>query len=121
MPWTKEEFPDSMKNLKDEIRDKAIEIANKLVEDGYEDDRAIPIAISQSKEWYDRRSGEISTDITHHLTPHENGWLLKSKDDSERHVFETKVSAMKRIKEISEERAIKVMIHDSDGKFQEVY
>ncbi len=121
MPWTKKDFPDSMKNLQDIIREKAIEIANSLVEDGYGEDRAIPIAISQAKEWYERRGGRISTDITHHLIPSEDGWLLKSTDDKERLDFDTKEEAMTRIKELSEEKPIKVMIHDSDGKFQKVY
>ncbi len=32
MPWTNKDFPDSMKNLKEAIRAKAIEIANRLVD-----------------------------------------------------------------------------------------
>ncbi|MDW7658406.1 MAG: hypothetical protein SCM11_14655 [Bacillota bacterium] len=50
MPWTMNNFPDSMKNFEEDARVKAIEIANKLVEDGYDDGRAIAIAISQAKE-----------------------------------------------------------------------
>lgn len=53
MPWDKENYPDSMKNLERPVKEKAIEIANALVEEGYEDDRAIPIAISQAKKWGD--------------------------------------------------------------------
>jgi uncharacterized protein YdaT len=40
-----------MKNLPVRVRHKAIEVANALLEDGYEESRAIPIAISQAKEW----------------------------------------------------------------------
>ncbi|MBP2028921.1 uncharacterized protein YdaT [Acetoanaerobium pronyense] len=59
MPWSKNDFPDAMKNLEKPVRDKAIEIANSLLEDGYEEGRAIPIAISKAKEWYENREGDI--------------------------------------------------------------
>lgn len=51
MPWSKSNYPDSMKNMEPEVREKAIDIANTLVEDeGYEEGRAIAIAQSQAKE-----------------------------------------------------------------------
>jgi uncharacterized protein YdaT len=53
MPWTWQRYPDSMKNLPVRVRHKAIEIANALLEDGYEEGRAIPIAIAQAKEWHE--------------------------------------------------------------------
>ncbi len=53
MPWTKNDYPDSMKNLDKKVRDKAIDIANALLEEGYEEGRAIPIAIDKAKEWAD--------------------------------------------------------------------
>lgn len=121
MAWTKKDFPDSMKNLKEDVRNKSIEIANRLLEDGYEEGRAISIAISQAKEWYDNRGGSISADVTHHLIPHEEGWLLKSLEDEDDMAFETKEDAMSEVRKISKEKKIKVMIHDSEGKFQDVY
>ncbi len=120
MPWTKKDYPDAMKNLEEEIRNKAIEIANRLSKDGYDDDRAIPIAISQAEQWYENQGGKISSSITHHLFPGESGWILKTKDGKESDHFDTKQEAMDRIKVLSSKKAIKVMIHDSEGKFQEV-
>ena len=55
MPWTQNDYPDSMKNLGEETRKKAIEIANSLLEEGYNEGRAIPIAISQAEKWADHR------------------------------------------------------------------
>ncbi len=50
MPWSKDNYPDSMKNLKPGIRNKAIRIANALLEEKkMEEGRAISIAISQAK------------------------------------------------------------------------
>ncbi|PLR98861.1 hypothetical protein [Bacillus sp. T33-2] len=52
MPWTQDDYPVSMKNLDPKVRNKAIEIANALVEDEkYEDGKAIPIAIDKAKEY----------------------------------------------------------------------
>ena len=38
------------------VKKKAIEIANAMVDEGYDESRAIPIATSQAKEWADNRS-----------------------------------------------------------------
>lgn len=57
MAWTRKDFPDSMKNLDVKIRNKAIEIANALVEkEEMNEGKAIPIAISKAKEWADNQS-----------------------------------------------------------------
>ena len=53
MPWNMTDYPPSMKNLEELVRKKAIAIGNALLSDGYPDDRAIPIAIKQAKEWYE--------------------------------------------------------------------
>lgn len=51
MPWNKKNYPSSMKNLDKKVRDKAIEIANALIEkEEMDDGTAIPIAISKAKE-----------------------------------------------------------------------
>ena len=47
-----------MKNLAPLIRKKAIDIGNALLADGYPDDRAIPIAISQAEKWYQEASAQ---------------------------------------------------------------
>lgn len=51
MPWTKEDYPASWKNFDEVTRLKAIDIANALLEEGYEEGRAIPIATAKAKEW----------------------------------------------------------------------
>ena len=51
MAFDRRNYPNSMKNLDKIVRDKAIDIANAMLEDGYDEDNAIPIAIAQAKEW----------------------------------------------------------------------
>ncbi len=54
MPWDETHFPPSMQNLPAAVRSKAIEIANALLEEGYDDGSAIRIAIVKAKEWAER-------------------------------------------------------------------
>lgn len=51
MPWNETYFPRSMIHLSPLARAKAIEIANALLIEGYEEGRAIRIAIAQAKRW----------------------------------------------------------------------
>lgn len=56
MPWTLERFPPSMERLPDQVREKAIEIANALLEEGMEEGKAIRIAIAKAKQWAERHA-----------------------------------------------------------------
>ncbi|MBT33737.1 MAG: hypothetical protein CMO01_29080 [Thalassobius sp.] len=53
MPWNKKEYPNSMKNLKPRVRNKAIEIGNAIMDEGKMKDegRIIATSISKAKEW----------------------------------------------------------------------
>ena len=55
MPWNESSYPRSMEHLPPLVRSKAIDIANALLKDGYEDGMAIRIAIARAKEWAERR------------------------------------------------------------------
>ena len=46
--------------------EKAIEIANAMVDEGYEEGRAIPIATSQAKEWKENASKEEIDQLMKH-------------------------------------------------------
>jgi uncharacterized protein YdaT len=59
MPWNESYFPRSMLNLSPTTRAKAIEIANALREEGYEEGRAIRIAIAQAKRWVGHERSDI--------------------------------------------------------------
>jgi len=51
MPWTYDRYPPSMQHLPEAVREKAIEIANALLEEGMDEGKAIRIAIAKAKEW----------------------------------------------------------------------
>jgi uncharacterized protein YdaT len=57
VPWNESYFPRSMANLPPMVRAKAVEIANALLAQGYDEGRAIRIAIAQAKRWAARFDG----------------------------------------------------------------
>jgi len=61
MPWTSTYYPVSMKNLAPVVREKAIAIANALLEAGRPEGQAIRIAIVRAKEWASRHEASSMT------------------------------------------------------------
>jgi len=65
VPWTVERYPASMKNLPPVVREKAILIANALLEAGHPEGQSIRIAIARAKLWAEQRgivdAGELAT------------------------------------------------------------
>lgn len=51
MPWSSAYYPPSMKNLPLPVREKAIEIANALLEEGTDEGKAIRIAVAKAWQW----------------------------------------------------------------------
>lgn len=62
MPWSTRDYPTSMKNLTAEVRHKAIDVANALLDEGYEEGRAIVIATAQAEKWAKNRHQKIRKD-----------------------------------------------------------
>jgi len=50
MPWTPERYPPAMRNLDDATRAKAIEIANALLREGFDEGAAIRVAIATARQ-----------------------------------------------------------------------
>ena len=55
MPLGAFDYPPAMSQFPEVIREKASEIANALLEEGYDEGRAIRIVIAKAKEWAVRR------------------------------------------------------------------
>ena len=51
MPWNADFFPASMKHLPPPVREKAIDIANALLDERMDEGKAIRIAIARAKDW----------------------------------------------------------------------
>ncbi|WP_085505457.1 DUF2188 domain-containing protein [Thalassobacillus devorans] len=146
MPWDKNDYPSSLKNLNSAVRNKAIDIANAMLDEGYDENRAIPIATSQAKEWYDNASQkEINEmkdvddkelkerdeedkqydnrpellDRGEHVVAHDDGWAVQAKGAKKPdQVFDNKDEAIQRAKEIAENKGTKAVIHKKNGDVQ---
>ncbi|MGI8314803.1 DUF2188 domain-containing protein [Halobacillus mangrovi] len=147
MPWDSNDYPSSFKNLDTAVRKKAIDIANAMIDEGYEEGRAIPIATEQAKEWYDNadekeinRVKQMSDselkgrdpedqqyenrpellDKGEHVVSHEDGWAVQAEDAKQpSNVYEKKEDAVERAEEIAQNKGTQVVIHKRDGNIQD--
>ncbi len=107
MPWTKTDYPVSMKNLPAAVRNKAIEIANALLkETEMEEGIAIATAVSRAKDWAVNHGKKAEapagttqkTDVKKHgedqyVVPTEEGWAVR-KEKGRKKEFDTKKEAV---------------------------
>lgn len=134
MPWTKKDYPNSMKNLSGSVRNKAIEIGNALVEEGnMKEGIAIATAISRAKDWAaghhknaKSNSRSKTTDKKHHgydqyVIPTEKGWAVKREGASRNQYFDTKNEAISMGKERAKKHNASVTIQRKDGTIQNRY
>jgi uncharacterized protein YdaT len=55
MPWSKQYYPPAMENLSPIVREKSIEVANALLEEGHDERFCIRVGIARAHEWAARR------------------------------------------------------------------
>lgn len=142
MPWTLNDYPNSMKNLAKAKRKKAIDIANAMTEEGYDEDRAIPIAIEQAKEWYDKASekerrtyleeGNVKKhDKKDSSNPalldedelvfwKDNQWAVQSKQaKTASKLFDRKEDAIQYGKKVAKNKGTNLVVYLQDGSIDE--
>lgn len=135
MPWTKNDYPDAMKNLPREVREKSIEIANALLDEKNMDEGiAIATAISRAKDWAANRGKETesqsadsrTTDVKEHgedryVIPHqEHQWAIKN-EGSERaeKIFTNKMEAVQQARKEARQANASLTIQKRDGRVQQ--
>ncbi|MFP7233275.1 DUF2188 domain-containing protein [Bacillus subtilis] len=143
MPWSMKDYPASLKNLEKPVKKKAIDIANAMIDEGYEEGRAIPIATSKAKEWAENAyKEEIDDFLKHddeterdkdsirsndpelmdkaeHVIKHKDGWAVKAEDAKRvSEIKDTKKEAIERAKEIAANKGTDVIVHLADGSVQ---
>lgn len=133
MPWTMKDYPESWKNLDRLERRKAIDIGNAMLEDGYKESEVIPIATSQAEKWYKNASEKDLEKLQHQsVTQHEKSssanpklnkhdvhvyyeddmWKVKTETAQQAYdTFRNKEEAVKRAKEIAENKNTNVITH----------
>ncbi|CDQ41016.1 MULTISPECIES: DUF2188 domain-containing protein [Virgibacillus] len=145
MPWTRTDYPSSMKNLEAITKKKAIDIANSMLDEGYEESRAIPIAIEQAKQWRKQASTEEINQYKNngkptkrssegkqyennperleegeHVVAHEGGWAVRSSNGKKpSNVFQDKHGAIQRARKIAKNKGTYLIVHRQDGSIEE--
>lgn len=132
MPWNKSNYPDSMKNLPAGVRNKAIEIANALLEErNMNEGIAIATGISRAKDWAEEHGKKSkaapgtskTTDVKHHgedryVTPDKEGWVVKKEGTRNKQHFENKKDAVTEARKAAKDENASVTIQRKDGKVQ---
>jgi uncharacterized protein YdaT len=134
MPWTQKKYPPSMKNLPMAIRDKAVEIANALLEETkMPEGIVIATAISRAKDWGVHHGKKIkndrvksrSTDQKKHgedryVVPYkEDQWAVKAEGRKRAEkIFATKQQAVKTARKEAKEANAGLTIQKKSGKVQ---
>ncbi|MGE5521244.1 MAG: DUF2188 domain-containing protein [Candidatus Dadabacteria bacterium] len=132
MPWNKTNFPNSMKNLPAAVRNKAIEIANAMLEEKHTDEGiTIATAISRAKDWAANRGKPIETtnrgrktDVKQHgedrfVSPAEGGWQVKKEGGKATQKFHRKTEAVRAAKKEAKRKNASVTIKNSHGKIED--
>lgn len=133
MPWTKNDYPASMKNLPAEARNKAVEIANALLDEGkMKESILIPTAISRAKDWAanhhkktENKGSSKSTDKKEHgedryVSPlDDGGWAIKKESSKGvEQKFQLKKEAVKEARKEAKDAKASLTIQGKDGKVQ---
>ncbi len=122
MLWTTGNFPVEMQGLEPSVRAQAVQIANKLVQEGYQESAAIAVAISRAKMAV-RPETSDATGKDLHVVMHNDGWAIK-RELSEESIFmfsdfETRDKALAKALELGSYERVGVVVHAEDGQVVE--
>jgi|SRR6056297_2039861 len=128
MPYTKDNYPNTMKNLNEEVRKKAIEILNALLyENKMNESFAIPTAISRARDWATNQGKNISktkADQKEHgkdlyVLPKDDQWSVKYEEaDKSSFIFDTKDEAVEKAKKLAKDKHSNLIIYRESGSIQ---
>jgi len=111
-------YPASMQYMDAATRDKAFDIFNALLDEGYEDGQALPIAVAQAKKWAtSHRHGQDAGGQCVHVVPHPDGWAIRRADGQKsKFVFKRMSDAKTKALEIGKREQVGIVLHDEYGE-----
>ena len=135
MPWSKADYPVSLKNLPAAVRNKAIEIANALLGEGKMKDEGIVIATatSRAKDWAancglktkSKVAGAKTTDVKEHgkdkyVAPtRDHDWAVKEEGKPRPEaIYHDKAAAVKKATREAKAANTAVTVQSDAGKIQ---
>jgi len=113
-------YPPTIQYMDTQVRDKAFDIFNALLDEGYEDAQAIPIAIAQAKKWAQcHRNGQDSQPCVH-VVPHPDGWAVRRANAQKSNfIFKRMSDAKTKALEIGKREQVGIVLHDEYGEVQQ--
>ncbi|HDC3425216.1 TPA: DUF2188 domain-containing protein [Staphylococcus aureus] len=113
MPCTLKGYPEKWKEFETLKREKAIEIANAMLREGYLEKDVIPIATKKAKDWYRRLSKEeIKALEEENIVQFHTATMEKTEVDSE----DATTDNEKRIQEVSNQNKSKFNIEPNESE-----
>lgn len=116
---TAQDFPPQMAHLPPEVRERALKLLQDLVEEGYPEVQAIPLAIRRVAANHETElSGHVAeTEAEKYITPHEEGWAVVSPTgEHQTSLYRTKEEAMAKARELAAKEHAKVHMVDGEGE-----
>lgn len=137
MPWSKNDYPASLKNLTEEVRGKAVDIGNALLDEGYEEQRAVAIATAQAEKWALHRDKPIrkpdtkgdtghavakeSSQFSHcvHLVPdpQRQGWIVR-QEKQQLAQGRDRNDVLNKARKAAKSDGVSLCIHDQQGHLE---
>jgi uncharacterized protein YdaT len=129
MPWNKGNYPPSMKNLPPDIRGKAVEIANAMLDENADEGIAIATGISRAKDWAQNHGMKVkngdgrTTDVKVHghdqyVVPHNGEWAVKNEGEKTIRKFHLKKDAVEAARKKAKQVNGNLVIQGKDGRVQ---
>lgn len=119
MSYSTIQYPASFGVLRPEIRRIAIDIANRLLEEGLSRFVSEQIAIANSREMAKNKIFSTNShiaDCTIHVIPHIDGWAIISQDGKKVYaIYEDKKSAIIKARTYAKCVKFKLFIHSEEG------
>jgi uncharacterized protein YdaT len=122
--FSEEAYPWELEELEPDVRRKALERANELIQQGYQEIRALRMATTLAREWVDngKSSDMPMSGPSQHVMFERDSWVICPEDRSEAtHSFSNLEDAIRRAHEIATEKHSAVYVYDADGAIIDKY
>lgn len=117
MPWNKQDYPASFKNLEPAVKEKAIEIANALIDDNYKESRAISIAMTKAREAI---HGEDKKRPNYTVKHRDGDWAFMKENGEKAIIVEkTKQHLLEKAKPYVNEQNGVLKVYHEDGSLED--
>ncbi|WP_133127403.1 DUF2188 domain-containing protein [Legionella nagasakiensis] len=119
MSGSKKEYSDLMKHLSASMRRNVMDILNSLIEEGYEEEPAIAIAVDTINNQMKSAAGGEENGIEYYVLPHPRGWAVRKVGGQKAsYVYARKEEAVEKAIDLVKEKGGRLVIYKEDGTVQ---